>query len=42
MTTVTDQRARRLSALGNGVVPQCVELIGLRLRQLDAPRWEER
>lgn len=42
VTTVTDQRARRLSALGNGVVPQCVELIGLRLRQLDAPRWEER
>lgn len=36
VTTVTDHRARRLSALGNGVVPQCVELIGLRIQQLDA------
>lgn len=34
-TTETGNRARRLSALGNGVVPQCVELIGLRIRQLD-------
>lgn len=34
-TTETGNRARRLSALGNGVVPQCVELIGYRIRQLD-------
>lgn len=35
VTTVTENRARRLSALGNGVVPQCVELIGYRIKQLD-------
>lgn len=26
---------RRLSALGNGVVPQCAELVGLRIRQFE-------
>lgn len=35
VTTRTENRARRLSALGNGVVPQCAELIGLRIRQID-------
>ncbi len=35
VTTRTENRARRLSALGNGVVPQCAELIGLRILQLE-------
>ncbi len=35
VSTRSDHRGERNSALGNGVVPQCVELVGLRIRQLD-------